>query len=753
MWGMTGSLLTGRAMEVALSMAMLFANGEPGIWLDPGHLTEQKLKWRVNQFTETEFRHGATADTSARGGLVTNGTMTGFAGAVQFGYDVANANPTYAYKSAPITGVMMTFSCYIDLDDGGSGGAPIITGSSGSSTTDCLLIINGGVGGGAPTIIENPSAGRYRVKISGIISGLNTGIVKYPGNSTRTFRASGYQLDYGSVAQPYQALTTVSTEFMAAFPTHSIFQDAAGTTPVWAPEQPIGFVVDRRFDYQRGAETIANGNFASGSTGWTPSGGWTIASGIATCSNVAANSTIAQLSTAAIGVLHEVIFIVTNYVSGSVRVRFNGNVDSVVASGNGTYRCFVTPTTAGNMTLLAVNATALSVTLVSAKPLPGNHATQSVTGSRPQMNGRVNFATFSEQFDNAIWVKQGTVAPTVNVNAFTAPDGTLTGDEVIQHAGSAGAVSQTLGYPITTGSHASRFWIRAGTDNKCQFSIYRSSGTVGHITSATKIISGPGTIVGSGTGLTQVTGLTAAWTLIEFNTTAAAAGDSLRVIIYPSTSGASIEGASVGLWGFQIEPGTQCSRYQRIAAATDYDAVGFLPNFRFDGVDDYLVTPSIDFSATDKLTVWAGVMKNIDTSVGMIAELSATANSNPGSFFLVAANASSANFAFAVNGTTVVATTFPSIPAPTRATLMGKADISGQKRDLAVNGVPVVYTPSSLGTGNFGNYSMYIGRRAGASLQFSGNLYGLAARATPAASSMLQDAIGNQFTNARTGVY
>ena len=78
--------------------------------------------------------------------------------------------------------------------------------------------------------------------------------------------------------------------------------------------------------------------------------------------------------------------------------------------------------------------------------------------------------------------------------------------------------------------------------------------------------------------------------------------------------------------------------YQRVGNATvtpsDYDvSVGKLA-LVFDGVDDFLVTNSINFTSTDKMTVFAGVRKLSDIGNGTIAELSAAADSNNGSFFI-----------------------------------------------------------------------------------------------------------------------
>jgi hypothetical protein len=52
--------------------------------------------------------------------------------------------------------------------------------------------------------------------------------------------------------------------------------------------------------------------------------------------------------------------------------------------------------------------------------------------------------------------------------------------------------------------------------------------------------------------------------------------------------------------------------YQRVTTATDYDETGFLPRLRFDGADDSLYSAaSVNFSASDEMTVLAGLTRRI----------------------------------------------------------------------------------------------------------------------------------------------
>jgi hypothetical protein len=74
------------------------------------------------------------------------------------------------------------------------------------------------------------------------------------------------------------------------------------------------------------------------------------------------------------------------------------------------------------------------------------------------------------------------------------------------------------------------------------------------------------------------------------------------------------------------------------------------PYLAFDGTDDSFGTSSIDFSATDEMTVFAGVTKLSDAARGILAEFSATA-ANPGTFYIAAPDTNAAaNYGMYLNG-------------------------------------------------------------------------------------------------------
>lgn len=152
----------------------------------------------------------------------------------------------------------------------------------------------------------------------------------------------------------------------------------------------------------------------------------------------------------------------------------------------------------------------------------------------------------------------------------------------------------------------------------------------------------------------------------------------------------------------------------------------------FDGVNDFLITPSIDFSASDKMLVSAGVRKLSDAAVGVVGELGdAGIGANTGVFSIAAPlNTSTQRYGVYSKGTAGgwAPATSAQFTAPHTAILTGQCDIGGDSVRLRVNGSQVAENTGDQGTGNYGNYPLYIGMRAGTSLPFNGFIHQLVIR-------------------------
>jgi hypothetical protein len=200
--------------------------------------------------------------------------------------------------------------------------------------------------------------------------------------------------------------------------------------------------------------------------------------------------------------------------------------------------------------------------------------------------------------------------------------------------------------------------------------------------------------------------------------------------------------------------------YQRVNTATDYYTTGFKPYLRFDGTDDWMQTNSINFTATDKMTVFAGVRKLSDAAVGVIAELSAQAGGGNNGTFVLHGQTSPIGYRYAagsgVSGTAFATDDAHVFTAPITSVITGISNFAGATVDdeisVRVNGaVPTQTKSGTVSTGSFGNYPLYIGRRGGTTLPFTGRIYGLVIRGAASTTSQIQQT--EAWLNQRTGAF
>lgn len=175
---------------------------------------------------------------------------------------------------------------------------------------------------------------------------------------------------------------------------------------------------------------------------------------------------------------------------------------------------------------------------------------------------------------------------------------------------------------------------------------------------------------------------------------------------------------------------------------------------RFDGVDDFLVTPTIT-PGTDKVQVFAGVRSLTGGAYGALLEMSSNADTSPGTVLMSGnGNLSTYRVAFNSRGTSTGSALANSAAFNPPVTLVqsGLGDISGDSAILRINGAQSASSTADQGTGNYLAYPLYIGRRGGASSPFNGHLYGLIVRFGP---NMVADQIVQTETwvNTKTGAY
>lgn len=356
----------------------------------------------------------------------------------------------------------------------------------------------------------------------------------------------------------------------------------------------------------------------------------------------------------------------------------------------------------------------------------GNHATQATTTKRPVLSRRVNL--FEETEGQIV---SNTNTYTCERVAGNSPPGTE-GYIKLTATGVAAVPSKHFLAPST--SVAVSFYLKKGSSST-QTVMLRNATTATNFLPASIInmdtgaVTGPWSCSDAGNGW---------WKLSLVHTTGISPGNTLSV--YLGATAPSEAGAYWLLAGITATPPIDAHLpYQRVNTATDYDAdpAKFPAYLRFDGVDDALQTGNIDFTGTDKMTVWAGVRKNSDAATMMLAELSTNSDSTNGTFAL-AASVFGNNYYTQSRGTVRSVQYATGYVAPNSAVLVAEAKISTDTLRLHVNNAAPLSSATDQGTGNYGNYPLYIGSRGGVAYPFNGRLYQLIIRGAQSSLSQIE---------------
>ena len=336
-----------------------------------------------------------------------------------------------------------------------------------------------------------------------------------------------------------------------------------------------------------------------------------------------------------------------------------------------------------------VTAPGQPVGLVLDKSGRGNHASQPTAAARPTLGrhpkgGRRNLLTQTENFADAVWSRMNTTI----AQKVTAPDGTNTADTVVFDGTAVARIERafSVSSPVTYS-----IWLRV------------ASGT------ASVLI---GTRVANAVEVT----VTDTWQRFTMS-----ASDSAFLRIRCDVA------VTVFVWGAQVELGTVVTPYQKVTDQFDVTEAG-VPDawyLHFNGVNQFLSTPAINFTNSDEMMIVTGVQKLADTTQ-IVAELSANVGTNAGSSYLLWN--STGTIAFASRGSAVASAISEAVRAPLSRVITGLGKISSDSATIRLDGIQAAQNVADQGTGNYGNYPLYIGARDGTSLWFNGHLYGLVVR-------------------------
>lgn len=498
----------------------------------------------------------------------------------------------------------------------------------------------------------------------------------------------------------------------------TLYRDAAGTIPVTAMEQPVGLMLDKSKGAVPGANVSDLAELTTTGTGSTTLFTATTAGWYALSANIVSGTGTTGWSV--------------------VSPAYTGPKE---AAGN-SITAIVYVNAGSAVQLSSSSASSLRTTGIAVQALAGNHAFNPSGNSAnfPVLSARYNLLTKTEDFSDGVW------------NA-TSGNVTVSSGKIIPNATSGGHyVSQgisTLGVTHTITARvkqAGYTWIKLVAFNQyANFDL--ANGVVGtNYSGVSRTISA----VGDGSYICTFT----------FTSTSAASnqGCIIKVGTADNASWDSANYSGNGVDGIQIyyadlrvaNDALNQPAYQRVNTSTDYDTVGFKPYLKFNGVNQWLQTNSIDFSYTDKMFVSVGGRK-LGTSGAALVELSAIYSTNPAFAVFAPSTLKDAYGARSRGTATVVLDADGTQPSPVTTVFSVVCSISGPLVSLRLDGVQDAASTADQGTGNYGNYPLYIGARAGTSLLFNGNLHQLVVAGKQASDAEITAT--ETFINQKTGAY
>jgi hypothetical protein len=499
----------------------------------------------------------------------------------------------------------------------------------------------------------------------------------------------------------------------------TLFQDTAGTQPVTAANQGVALALDKSKGLKLGPELVTNGTFDENIDGWTNStpsaGNISFSAGQLLVERVSGGTSAYQALACVVGYTYQVLFNFTSVVSGLPRISATSSAStpgSGVTDPQATRFVFVATATTMyiHLGLNSGNGTSGSYDNISVRELPGNHATQATTAARPLTvihpdGGVRNLLDRSEEFDNAVWAKQGFgagTAPVVTSNAALAPDGTMTAERVVFTLPSGATVSDISQliqlFTFGDANYAGSFYIKSNTGADQNIVLLIRNIQVATVTATTE------------------------WQRVSALSLASAVASNFGLRARGTFTAGTVD---LLVWGAQLEEGSTATPYQKRVNFLDVTEAGkrSIRRLYFNGTSHFMTTPVITPN-TDKAQVFAGVRKLSDAAVGSVVELSENSRVFNGTFDLRAPTGPAANFSSIARGSSGPSTEQEAIAspfvAPVSAVLSSINDIAANTTVLRVNGAVGATAVGDKGTGNFLAYPMFIGARNGTSLFLNG---------------------------------
>lgn len=401
--------------------------------------------------------------------------------------------------------------------------------------------------------------------------------------------------------------------FLDPSDTATLFQDPAGTTPVTTPGQSVALALDKSRGLVLGPELVTNGDFSAGTTGWAANNGATISVVSGELQVVSAGLTyggaVASFPTVA-GRTYRATFTARRgtanlgwLLAGSTFGNSDLGVFQYTLTTNAQYSAVFVAVGATTFITVQANNTVSNGSVfadnISVRELPGNHATQATAGSRPlyallPANGVRNLANGSADVgNNAVWLTgttQNGITMTKVASGFDV-DGLPYVDVRYQGTSTGTNHDQILPFSFAVQSGV------AGQSATCSVIARVISGSVSNVLGFRARMSeetAPSTFIGIALG----TPVTASTDTVTTATRTLSTGNQFRATLSLDFNTASAIDVTYRVKAIQVELGSTRTAYQFNysnvnIAQPPFAQVGAL---LFDGVDDFLQTPSVDFA-------------------------------------------------------------------------------------------------------------------------------------------------------------
>ena len=233
----------------------------------------------------------------------------------------------------------------------------------------------------------------------------------------------------------------------------------------------------------------------------------------------------------------------------------------------------------------------------------------------------------------------------------------------------------------------------------------------------------PHTLAFTGTGTVTLSGASTAGPLVGTG-----AGNRVTLTFTPTAASLTLTVSGSVTLG-QLQLGSTDTPYQKVVTAFEVTEAG-VPTCHYCAYAgaNSMATAAIDFTATDKMSVFTGVRKLSDAAQAAFIGLSIAPSTNSGTFELSAPGGglSGEPYNLRSRGTSnSFASAGIGYSAPITNIITALGDIAGDLATLRINGSQVAQATTDQGTGTFGNYPLYLGRRGGSTLPFNGRDYGI----------------------------